>query len=722
MPDTISSCNQNPIQAKLQEILSNKENLEFYDSKLIDAIKLIDEIKPKNFYSQQVLSVLKWFAKFYTNCGNDEKEFICQHLDKIKNSDYPRDVLDTLCLLYYYKLHKSQQQLDEEFSRLKSALEKINKPIVKNSISEEDRTFLDEIKPSFSIEAYTELILRNKHCKKITNCLAVLNNYKLLIKENIVLLFKQPYLDFELLEKCLVELNNRLFIKDDHSFLYQNNSNKSVIAANLQKIIQNFSEDSPIIKVFSLLKQLSILTTNNIQTLLNNKEIGVLFVAKLLIIKKNEQALTEQIIEIILSTLLISLEEKHNQQLTKLIFLLNKKTCLLTEANILMLLKQSIETLSDLENTLLKSNVDSSLELLKKDKFFTKENLGIILKQFDLEEGIYQVLNNLDDNLSEKNCNQLRTALLSSENQKKQKLSPLITLLATKSGPQKNSSVSISPNSAIPSFHHEKVSRSSNFKRRWKPSINLIKRIKKLIYKWQAFIETHKRKKVIYRQYQIYIKQLSEQTDIQALARILSDIGILYEKTAPLPKKNPSIDQLIEKFALINPLQVKVLRWLNSSYYRYGKDDEKKFIQQHLNKILNFTNPEKALYAIFMLYYCGFHTEKQYNDILASNQANGFITLFLEKLHLLSGKSVELLKKEIQADLDRPNTPPAIQADNAEIKISEATERSPLESIKRGEPLFVSSPTKHGAFFWPPKTLDRIRVDFINQALRNRGI
>ncbi len=721
MPDNISSCNQNLIQAKLQEILTNKEHLEFHDSKLIDAIKLIDEVKPKNFYSQQVLSVLQWFAKFYTNCENDEKEFLCQHFDKIRNSAYPRDVLDTLCLLYYYKLHKSQQQLDKEFSNLKAALEN-SKPIVQNSISAEDRTFLDEIKPSFSLEAYTELILRNNHCKKIANCLAVLNNYKLLIKENIVLLFKQPYPDFELLEKCLVELNNRLLIKDDRSFLYQNNSNKSVIVANLQKIIQNFSEHSPIIKVFSLLEQFSILTVNNIHTLLNNKEIGVLFVAKLLIIKKNEQALTEQIIETILSTLLISLEEKHSQQLTKLIFLLNERTCFLTETNILMLLKQPIETLSNLENILLESNVNSSLELLNKDEFFTKENLVIILKQFNLEESIYQVLNNLDDNLSEKNCNQLKTALLSSENQKKQKLLSLITLLNTKSGSQKNPSVSVSPNSFTPSFHHEKLSRSSNFKRRWKPSINLIKRIKKLIRKWQAFIETHKRKKVIYRQYQIYIKQLSERTDIQALARILGDIGILYRKATPLPKENPSIDQLIEKFALTNPLQAKVLRWLNSSYYRYGKDDEKKFIQQHLNKILNFTNPEKALYAIFMLYYCGFHTEKQYNDILVSNQANDFITLFLEKLHLLNGKSVELLKKEVQTDLDRLNTPPAIRADKVEIKISAVTKKPPLEPIKRGEPFSVSSPTKHGAFFWTPKTVDRIRVDFINRALRNRGV
>ena len=141
------------VSYKLNVLLHAIKNLE--NPNLLTAINKLEAIKSKNTYQHNVLSVLKWFNTHYKNCtGDDEQAFIRKYIHKIIESPHPRKVLDTLCLLYYYKLYKSQDQLNNEFLSLKTHLEK-NK----------ENNFLGE-NPQMSIEAYLNIILKNKHCKK----------------------------------------------------------------------------------------------------------------------------------------------------------------------------------------------------------------------------------------------------------------------------------------------------------------------------------------------------------------------------------------------------------------------------------------------------------------------------------------------------------------------------------------------------------------------------
>lgn len=59
------------------------------------------------------LDVLSWIYKgFYGNMNNAEKEFMQQHLDKIMDCNRPREALNALYFIYFYKLHNKTNTND----------------------------------------------------------------------------------------------------------------------------------------------------------------------------------------------------------------------------------------------------------------------------------------------------------------------------------------------------------------------------------------------------------------------------------------------------------------------------------------------------------------------------------------------------------------------------------------------------------------------------------
>jgi hypothetical protein len=569
MPNSIVSNGFFPSKDYLRQILNPIKNSE--TPNYFSTIGYLESLESKGDYPQQVLSVITWFHDYYDLCdeNNGEKEFIRQHLDQIIESFFPKKVLDTLWLLHYYGLHKSQEQLNAEFLSLKNLI---------------------DLELGISVEPYLDDLLKNEHCKSLTNILAVLNINQLLTKENLTNLLNKLKINinYELLEKCLVKLNNKLF-KGNHS-KFQNLFEESFFrldkTTNLEKIIRTFStssqKDISAIKPSCLLDQLGLLTADNIND-----------------IKK----------------------EPHEEITSSLITLLENK---------------------------------NGLQKLSIPSIPSAPKISITPDPILLHSHIPH-------------------------------------------------SVAKHPNCNPP---HKPTKRSAH----WKLSSRLINWINQLIKKWREHIENSKHQKCVYQEYQRSIKKLSEQTDIHKFSHILCDIGLLYGKKTPLPKKNLTIDQLIRKFSEPNPRQTQVLEWLNS-YYRNGKPDEKEFIQQQLDNILKDTEPKKALHAISMLYYCNLHAEKQIKAILASDKAHDFIALFLEKLHSPNGKHVESLKKEVEASLQQLNAPPTI-AITSKVAIKK------LEATRIFQP--ESEQTKHGTFF-TLKTSEEIRRSYLSRIGLEQG-
>lgn len=315
------------------------------------------------------------------------------------------------------------------------------------------------------------------------------------------------------------------------------------------------------------------------------------------------------------------------------------------------------------------------------------------------------------NDLSPKNCHQLKNELLelNTLNNKSEDLRlALITLLDNKSGPQRSHKISIAAHSSTLSAKPKilnPIPQTKPSATHWRPWNGLVKLLREWINQWREVNATKKNKKKVNQNYQIHLKKLSIETHIKQFATILCDIGLLYGQENNLPKKNPNIEQLIENFSSTHPLQIKVLVWLNSPYYHNATEIEKRFIQQNLDNILSFNKPEEALHALCMLYYCNFHTEEQFNRHLASHQAKDFIELFLEKLYLMSGKPVSLLKTEIEANLYKLNPPETPKADKIEEKkpenISKIVQEAHLESecIPQAEAHSQTRQIKYGPLF-----------------------
>lgn len=537
------------VRYKLNALLHAIKNLE--NPNLLTSINELEAIKSKNTYQHDVLSVLKWFNTYYTNCtGDDEQAFIRKYIHKIIESPHPRKVLDTLCLLYYYKLHKSQDQLNNEFLSLKLYLEK-----------SKQNNFLGE-NPQMSIEAYLDIILKNKHCKNIANILAIMNQNNLLNQKEVNYLFKDANLDFELLEKCLVKLNNKFITTKDFLLTEFIRKNYNSVLGKLKQLIYT-SQNKKAKKIFLLLDKFSSLTVKNIALVLNtkSKEKKRLW-AKLSILSKQHNTLTKETIE---------------QFLTAFYAPKNK-----------------------LKNLRLNTDQPLKNKLSSDDFSYPFDHKHNYLKRYSPKPPQLGVQH------------------------KKREHHPLKPKLST-------------------------IKILTNL---------FLNPINQFIRKLRFYLENYKNKKTVEKHYQIIIKKLTQTTDIKRFAKILCDIDLVYGEIgysyspSKQQRSDSKVKNLISTLTKDSP-HADVLNWLNSNYYRYSKLEEKKFIQQHLNKILAFTSPKKALHAVWMLYYCSFHTEKQFNVILASEQAHFFITLFLEKLDRCQGKTVGVLKKEIQSDLDR---------------------------------------------------------------------
>lgn len=537
---------------QFSQLLHAIKNLENPD--LLTPINELEALEPKSFYQRDVLSVLKWFNDYYMNCiGYGEQEFIGQYIHKIIDSPYPKRVLDTLCLLYYYNLYKSQDQLNNEFIQLKNFLEKKQSPAHPHTSSQENRHFIGRT-PQMSIEPYMDIILEHKHCKKIANILAIMNKHGFLNQNEVSYLFKQPYLDFELLEKSLIKLNNKFLIKNN--FLLT-----PFIRETYHSIFRKLKQATHILhskttkNIFLILDHYSCLTIKSIILVLNTR-------------LKEKKSLLEK----------LSILTKENNCLTK-------------------------EVIDQFLTTFYSFNTNSLL----KNNLISRNNP---LYSFDQK-------NNASQNLLSSEPSQLPT-------------------------------------------HHKSLDRASKPRLFLKKNVIdlLTKTISRLINAWKQYLVRHKNKKMNAHYYQLILKKLSQTTDIKSFASLLCDMGLFCRKTGYLPPKKSQIHSVIEHLITSlteNSQQIDVLNWLNSNAYRYGCLEEQTFIQQHLDKIFDFTSPKDALHVLWMFYYCGFHTEKRLHAILESDQANHFIALFLEKLSCFQGKSVDLLKKEVEVDLDRMN-------------------------------------------------------------------
>jgi hypothetical protein len=156
--------------------------------------------------------------------------------------------------------------------------------------------------------------------------------------------------------------------------------------------------------------------------------------------------------------------------------------------------------------------------------------------------------------------------------------------------------------------------------------------------------------------------EVKNEIDFMALANDLCALSYLYCFGITLAKKNPIMDKFFEKFNYPNTVdpivkgKLEVLSWIYQGFYGNMDNAGKKFIQQHLDKIMGCNRPKEALNALFFVYFYKLHNKSSANDIidavLKNNSPKSFFKEFMTGLVSLNEHPNSLKEEEISSVLD----------------------------------------------------------------------
>lgn len=156
--------------------------------------------------------------------------------------------------------------------------------------------------------------------------------------------------------------------------------------------------------------------------------------------------------------------------------------------------------------------------------------------------------------------------------------------------------------------------------------------------------------------------EVKSDIDFKALADDLCALSYLYCFGIKIVKTNPIMDKFFEKFNypnMVDPLvrdKLDVLFWIYKGFYGNMDSTGKKFIQEHLDKIMGCDRPKEALNALHFICFYKLHDKTNTNDIIdaviKNNSPESFFKEFMSRLVSLNEHPNLLKEYEISSVLD----------------------------------------------------------------------